>query len=163
MSLSTWCWTSTQGGIWRNFRGTQSLVFYTNVSAEGLSKRLLTMSSVMAPIAIFVRLKMDTALKGRKYSTASVLRDPRDTVEWVNDNWKSLLTRLYAGDEEVPHKKLLKRHSKRGHKKLGNKVTKRNSFLSKPLQGKYDTYSETKPDDGEHSVHKHHVHYCRAR
>lgn len=59
--------------------------FDTNAASEGFSKRLLTSSSSMAPIAVFVRRKTDTTMQNKKYSVVNVSKKLMDTAPPCND------------------------------------------------------------------------------
>lgn len=52
--------------------------FDTDAAAEGLSKRMLTASSLMGPIATFVRRKTDIPMENRNYSVAYASKDLMD-------------------------------------------------------------------------------------
>lgn len=93
----------------------------TGAAAESLSKRLLTSSSVMAPMATFVRCKMDVAIVSLKYSVAFASNELMDTVEPYKDGSESLQSCRDSRSDDPPGRKSSKQHSKRRHDKSKTK------------------------------------------
>lgn len=54
--------------------------FNNDAAADGLSKMLLTLSTILTPIAKFPGRKSCTAMEGKKHSSASAAKDAVHTV-----------------------------------------------------------------------------------
>lgn len=82
--------------------------FYTNAGADGVSKILLTSCSFIAPVATFLRLKMDAAIEYMKYSTVFVSKEQFDTVAKYKDVGKPPLRCSDTGNDRSSRRKSLK-------------------------------------------------------
>lgn len=67
--------------------------FDTDEAVEVFSKRLLTSSASMAPIPTFDRLKNDTSMESKKYSTALDSKELKEPLEGYNDRSESPVSR----------------------------------------------------------------------
>lgn len=91
--------------------------FYTYTAAEGKSKRLLASCSFVSPIVTFVRLKKDTDMEERKYSTAFANMELINIVPTCNDDSKSRRSSSDTVGDEVPCSRSSRRRSNRRYRK----------------------------------------------
>lgn len=131
--------------------------FHTEKALQRFSKRMLTLSSFMAPLATSMRRKSDTLIEYEKYSTSSVWKEP--VASFKNDSM-SLPGNLDSRSDGGPCTESWKCHSNRLHSKWKNRDVKRQSSSSKLSEDKYDYLPEPESDNDEHSMHKRHAH-CR--
>lgn len=129
---------------------------------ESLSKIMLTSSSFMVPIAIFVRRKKDTAMK-------------KNRILWPGQRTRSMLKRRIATlmkhcgavqtlpNDKPPHLKSLTRQSNRHNSKGENKDDKLLLDASRPSEDKYNSHFGSEAEDEYCSTNKVYAHRSRAR
>lgn len=102
--------------------------FNAYVAAEGLSKSLLTSSSLMAPIATLVRRNAYTVMNNMEDSVFNASKELMNPVELYEDGRASPPSRLESLTEEIPRRNSSKCNSKVRHNTCDNKNVKRHSY-----------------------------------
>lgn len=74
--------------------------FNTNEAGEGLSKRLLTSTSLMPPIGTFVRPKENMATEDKNYSTNVASKGSVTMIPGFQDDRESTPSRFSSWDEK---------------------------------------------------------------
>lgn len=96
--------------------------FDTEAAVDGLSNRLLTPSSLLAPITAFIRRKINTTMENKKYSVTYTSKELKDIAELYYDESEPQPSYLKSGSERPFRRKSSKRHSGHSRKKQKTKM-----------------------------------------